>query len=284
MSAIWTLPASSGSASSAEESETTFCGTDQSIEWSARTITIERSQRPDDLSASTNRPTWVSVDGERRAAGGLEPERPGEVAVPDPVDVAEVDEHQVRVDLVEHRQRGLHRELVGRVPGDRHDRLRLPPGGRALAEDAVEVLLAEHRAGPVAGPVEPLDDGLDLDVASGGPCRARRRAPGRRSSWPARPSGPGARRSSSSRGWGWSPSPAARTPAGSAGRRPAAPAGWASAPRRSRRAGSRRRPGRRRGAWGGVACACRCDGVRRRARSRAARRRPRPRGPYAARR
>ena len=46
MSAIWTLPASSGSASNTGARLTIASGSDQSIEWSASTITTEDAQRP----------------------------------------------------------------------------------------------------------------------------------------------------------------------------------------------------------------------------------------------
>ena len=82
----------------------------------------------------------------------------------DAVAVAEVDEDQVGVELVDHRQRGVHRELVGRVAADRDDRLRLPAVRGAGAEDAVEVLLRQHGAGREPVPVEPLDDGREVQV------------------------------------------------------------------------------------------------------------------------
>ena len=54
-----------------------WVGTDQSIEWSARTITIEESHVPVLLSFATNRPTWVSVEtrAARRAALSVVPVR-----------------------------------------------------------------------------------------------------------------------------------------------------------------------------------------------------------------
>ena len=97
-------------------------------------------------------------------AGDPRVEGPGEVGVADPVDVAEVDEDQVGVVLVDHRQRRVHRREIGGVAADGDDRRRLPAVGRPLAEDAVEVLLAQHRPGREAGHVEPLDDRLRAQV------------------------------------------------------------------------------------------------------------------------
>ncbi len=109
-------------------------------------------------------PADLVVDGGQRGPpGGLE-RRTGEVGVADAVAVAEVDEDQVGVELVDHRQRGVHRELVGRVAADRDDRLRLPAVRGAGAEDAVEVLLRQHGAGREPVPVEPLDDGREVQV------------------------------------------------------------------------------------------------------------------------
>ena len=59
-----------------------------------------------------------------------------------------------------------HGEHVGGVPGDRDDRLRLPAVGGAGAEDAVEVLLAEHRAGGPAAAVQLVDHRGRPDVGS----------------------------------------------------------------------------------------------------------------------
>ena len=107
------------------------------------------------------------VGGDQREASRDLERGAGQVGVPEPVDVAEVDEHQVRVDLLEHVERGLHGERVRCVPGDRDDRGGLPARGGPLAEDPVEVLLAQHRPGAQPTAVEPLDHGREAQV--GGP-------------------------------------------------------------------------------------------------------------------
>ena len=61
LSAMTTLPASSGSSSIAPCSVITLVGIDQSIEWSASTMTIECSHAPLDFSPSMNCPTSRSV-------------------------------------------------------------------------------------------------------------------------------------------------------------------------------------------------------------------------------
>ena len=77
----------------------------------------------------------------------------------------------------------------------------------AVAEHAVQVLLAQHRAGAQALAVHPLDDRAALMSVARSMSRTDPRR-GRRSRWPARRCGRAACRSSSSRGWGWSPSSA----------------------------------------------------------------------------
>ncbi len=103
--------------------------------------------------------------GQRRPPRRPETRGAGGVSVPEAVDVAEVHEDQVGVVLGDHLHGGLHRGPVGRVPRDRHDGHRLPAVGRAGAEDAVEVLLAEHGPGAVAQPVHPLQQGRRPQVA-----------------------------------------------------------------------------------------------------------------------
>ena len=101
--------------------------------------------------------------GQRRGAGGLQ-RGAGQVGVADPVDVAEVDEHHRGVELVDHRERRVHRGGIGGVPGDGEHRERLPAVGGPVAEDRVEVLLRQHRARRTPRGVELLDDRRHRDV------------------------------------------------------------------------------------------------------------------------
>ena len=158
-----TRPARSGSCSKTECRLMTASGVDQSIEWSASTITTDLSHRPLLFSRSTSRATWrsVSTSASRRCACTVVPVKS---ACAEAVDVAEVDEHQVGVHLLDHVEGRVHGEDVGGVPADRDHRLRLPAVGRPVAEDAVEVLLGQHGAGGEPGPVQPADDGGELQV------------------------------------------------------------------------------------------------------------------------